>query len=74
MNWLALHFPDLPLELYSRSLPESGPLAITVNGRERRILRCNAPAARCGVAPGQAVTAALALADDNPNGSDRRSG
>jgi len=64
MTWLALHFPDLPLELYSRSVPESGPLAVTVKGRERRILLCNAPAAQRGVAPGQAVAAALVLAGE----------
>lgn len=64
MNWLALHFPDLPLELYSRSVPTPGPLAVTMKGRERRILLCNAPAAQRGVVPGQALVAALALAGD----------
>jgi len=64
LNWLALHFPNLPLELYGPAAAQAGPLAVTLNGRQRRVLRCNAPAARLGVEPGQAVAAALALAGE----------
>ena len=49
MKWLALHFPDLPLEIHTRAaVPASGPLAVTVRGRERRVLRCNPAAAALG--------------------------
>lgn len=64
MHWLALHFPDLPLEIYTRTVPRAGPLAITERGRERRVLLCNAAAAVRGVVTGQAAAAALALVED----------
>jgi protein ImuB len=65
MVWLGLWVPDLPLEIHSRGLESPGPLALwELQGRERRILLVNAPAAARGVAPGQTPAAALALAAD----------
>jgi protein ImuB len=64
MYWLALYFPALPLEIHSRALPDAGPLAVVVRERGRRILLCDEAAAAQGVAPGQGVATALALAAD----------
>ncbi len=62
MLWLALYFPQLPLEVFSRGRQQTGPLAIveTDAGRER-IARCNGAAQGHGIRPGLALSAALAL-------------
>lgn len=59
MLWLALHYPDLPLEAVAAA---SGPAAVQ-QGPETRpsIVRANAAAAAAGVRPGQAVTTATTL-------------
>lgn len=57
--WLALHFPLLPLEVFSYSLPPAQPLAVTDG---QRIILCNAAAAECGIRPGLIPGAAYALA------------
>lgn len=64
MLWLALYFPDLPLEWVARDQPQGVPLAVSqrVDGREV-IARCNPVAAACGVRPGLPLQAALALSD-----------
>jgi len=64
MKWLALHFPDLPVECHSRALESPGPLALWTAGRQRRIFMCNNAAGQLGIVPGQSVAAALALVDD----------
>ena len=64
MLWLALYFPDLPLELFTRGQPTESPLAVSQreNGREV-IARCNRAATACGVHAGLPLQAALALSD-----------
>jgi protein ImuB len=66
MLWLCLHLPRLPLDVFSRGGPASGPQAVVEPGRTsaQRILLCNDKAACRGVRPGMAVAAAQALLDD----------
>lgn len=63
MHWLALHFPLLALQAHTRAVSACGPLALIEQGRERRILACNALAHARGVRVGQRVAAALCLVD-----------
>lgn len=62
MYWLALYFPQLPLEVFARDRQQGGALAVVeqVGGREQ-VSRCNAAARACGVQPGHALPTALAL-------------
>ncbi len=64
MLWLALYFPQLPLEVATRGRQQAGALAVVeaVEGRDH-IGRCNAAAATYGICPGMALPAALALCD-----------
>lgn len=61
MRWLAIHLPELPVELFERALPGQSPLAVSETLGGERILRCNRAAAACGVRPGLGVGAARAL-------------
>ena len=64
MLWLALHFPDLPLEVFTRGTTAPDSLIVSEGrGREQRVLRANTAATRLGIAPGMRVSAALALAN-----------
>lgn len=65
MLWLALYFPQLPLEVFVRGRQQAGALAIVepAGGREQ-VTRCNAAAQAYGVRPGLALPAALALCGD----------
>ncbi|MBK5969905.1 MULTISPECIES: Y-family DNA polymerase [Thiorhodovibrio] len=56
--WLALWFPELPLEVYQRAWGEERPLAIVEGGH---VIACNAAARSAGVRVGGARLAALAL-------------
>lgn len=62
MLWLALYFPQLPLEVFARGRQQAGALAVveTDAGRER-VSRCNSAARAYGISPGMALPAALAL-------------
>ncbi len=64
MLWTAIHLSELPLEVITQqdTLPASGVAVTAVDSRQHLIYRCNTPAAECGVTPGMAVNAALALA------------
>jgi len=65
MLWLALYFPDLPLQLFTRGRPEEWPLAVSHRYQGREVIaRCNRMAATCGVHPGLPLQAALALSGD----------
>jgi len=57
--WLALHFPRLPLEVFSQTVPPEQALAVSDG---QRILLCNAAATAQGVRPGLTPGAAYALA------------
>ena len=64
MLWVALHFYALPLEIYSRGIDCSEPLAITEKrGRRNTVLICNAAAGAGGVKPGMSAAAAEAIAN-----------
>jgi protein ImuB len=64
MLWLALHFHSLSLEVFSRGVAVSEPLAVVEKrGGRTRVVVCNAAAAACGVRLGMAASAAQALAD-----------
>jgi protein ImuB len=63
MLWLALRFPSLPLEIFTRGSSASSPVAIVGSTEANAdIVSCNAAARRIGVQPGMAVTAAWAIA------------
>jgi protein ImuB len=62
MLWLALNFPLLPLEVYTRGSPDEGPFAVAdSHGSRHWMLAANAAAHARGVHPGMALGAAHAL-------------
>jgi len=62
MLWLALHLPELPLEIFTRGIAAAESLVVTEGrGRDERVRHVTAPARRAGIAPGLALDAALAL-------------
>ena len=62
MLWLALRFASLPLEVYARAAPQSGPLAVVgSSGTQAEIVACNEAAKRNGIRAGMAPVAACAL-------------
>lgn len=65
MLWLCLHFPQLPLEVFSRAQAAPAPWAVVQGeGARRTILLCNGAATARGIRPGMNPGAALALAAD----------
>jgi protein ImuB len=63
MLWLALHFASLPLEIMTRGIRASGPLAIaSSSAADAEIVACNPEAERLGIRAGMAATAAWTLA------------
>lgn len=63
MLWLALHFPDLALQVFAPS-PDAGPFGVVSPGQRPVVLAVNPTARQQGVLPGMAVSAAQALAPD----------
>lgn len=62
MFWLAIHFPALPLEIYSRGGAAPEPLAvIEKQGNRTRVIVCNESAGTGGVRTGMPGSAAQAL-------------
>lgn len=61
MLWAALRFPDLSLQLYLRGGDSCGPAIVQETGNPPRVLSYNEQAAKTGIKPGMAVSAALAL-------------
>src|SRR5512141_1014395 len=62
MFWLAIHFPALPLEIYSRGGAAPEPLAaIEKQGNRSRVQVCNEIASERGVRAGMPGSAAQAL-------------
>jgi protein ImuB len=62
MFWLALHFPALSLEIFSRGGDTPEPLAvIEKQGNRSRVKACNEAASACEVRLGMPVSAAQAL-------------
>jgi protein ImuB len=65
MLWLALHFPLLPLEIFTRGGPRAGSFAVVSSpGNNAMVVACNPAAQRRGVCSGMPVSAAWALASD----------
>ncbi|ENO84671.1 Y-family DNA polymerase, partial [Thauera linaloolentis] len=63
MLWLAIHVPELPLQVFTRGLADAGtPIGVVDTGRRARILAANAAARAQGVFAGQALSAAQAMA------------
>lgn len=63
MLWLALHFPALSLEVFSRGAAVPEPLAVVEKqGNRSRVIACNEAASALGVRTGMPVAAAQALA------------
>jgi protein ImuB len=60
MRWIAIHLPQLPLEIFLRGAPAPEPFAVADS--RGFILACDRKAAARGIAPGMAAPAALALA------------
>lgn len=62
MLWLALRFPLLPLEIFTRGAPPSGPLAVVASSRaDAEIIACNREAGCRGIRAGMPVAAAWTL-------------
>ncbi|BBL71781.1 Y-family DNA polymerase [Methylogaea oryzae] len=61
MLWLALRFPTLPLDLWSRSAATPTPLAVSEGTARPRIAACNLDASLAGIRPGMALAAAWAV-------------
>jgi protein ImuB len=63
MLWLALRFPLLPLEIFTRGTAISGPIAIADSTEAKAtVIACNEEARRHGIVAGMPATAAAALA------------
>ena len=63
MFWLAIHFPSLPLEIFSRGSAEPEPIAVVEKqGNRSRVQACNEAASACGLRIGMPASAAQALA------------
>ena len=60
MRWIAIHLPQLPLEIFLRGTPSPEPFAVADS--RGFILACDRKAAARGITPGMAAPAALALA------------
>jgi protein ImuB len=62
MLWVALHFPALSLEIFSRGSATLEPLAvIEKQGNHSRVIACNPAASTSGVKIGMPISAAQAL-------------
>ncbi|WP_078120945.1 Y-family DNA polymerase [Thiosocius teredinicola] len=62
MLWLALYFPQLPLEVFVRGRQQAGALVVVEQqGGREQVSRCNAAAQAYGIRPGLMLPAALAL-------------
>jgi len=66
-GWLAIHFPHLALDLFTRgkALPGDQPIALS-DGHSRMpcVIDCNPAASRRGIQAGMPVLSALGLAED----------
>lgn len=69
--WLALRFPAWPLVAVlagaseqQRAVFQAQPFAVIDQDRKRRVLVCNEHARSCGLRPGHALNAAIALCGD----------
>ncbi len=60
-RWLAIHLPDLSLEIQGEGTAGDAPLAVSEQRQGPRILCANPRAAQGGVRPGMGVAAARAL-------------
>ena len=67
MHWLCLHFPDLPLEIFTFEEQGDGQVSpraiVTGSSRHQWIFNCNDAARALGIVPGMGLGAAHALSD-----------
>jgi protein ImuB len=63
-HWLCIRVPQLPLEIFSRSVDEEQPLAVSDGDRYASVLLCNPAARSGGICAGMPVAAARALVHD----------
>lgn len=61
MRWLALHLPDLALEVFSRGHTPQHPQPPLAVAAGERLIVCNRAASACGIRPGLSEGAARAL-------------
>lgn len=64
MLWLALYFPQLPIDRQPRTDDDEPRAVVLTEGARRRILACNTCAAATGIKPGMALKNAYALVPD----------
>lgn len=64
MLWLALHFPQLPLEVFQRASALPGINVVSSGGSQPRVLIASAAAIQHGIHPGMSFSAAYALAPE----------
>ena len=62
--WLALHFPQLPIDRQDQSSADEPRAIVLHEGARRRIMACNQNAANHGIKPGIALKNAYALVPD----------
>ncbi|MEH6605281.1 MAG: DNA polymerase Y family protein [Pseudomonadales bacterium] len=63
MLWLCLHFPQLPLEIFTRHQPETdGKPCLLID--KNRVSHCNKQAIAAGINPGMSVNTANAVMDN----------
>ncbi len=61
MLWIALHLPDLPLQVFTRGLAEPGLLAVVESRPRQHVIAATAAACAQGVRSGATLTEALAV-------------
>src|ERR1700690_3653045 len=61
MLWICLHFPYLPLRVFSRGDARQRPVVVSSNDHRPDVVAVNEAAAKLGIVPGLSIAAALAL-------------
>jgi len=61
MLWICLHFPDLPLAIFSRADARGSPTVVSSISHRPDVIVANAAAKKRGIVPGLSVASALAL-------------
>lgn len=61
MLWICLHFPDLPLRVFSRGVARQRPTVVSSNDHRPDVVVGNEAAGKLGIVPGFSIAAALAL-------------
>src|SRR6266480_376751 len=59
MLWICLHFPDLPLAIFSRADARGSPTVVSSISHRPDVIVANAAAKKRGIVPGLSVASAL---------------